>query len=167
MPATKKARATKPTGACTQCHGRIKPGTGGGGLCMSCWGRARRCSVPGCGNRLRKQGRCRAHLNAADKPVTPRRGMPSGELEMLIAILTGTADLHGALCATLPPSMFDSDAALEDQTLAAKTCLECPARERCARWAADSDDQLVSGVLGGQLHPHRSDSVKARQLLDA
>ena len=84
--------------------------------------------------------------------VSRREG---GVVDLLEAILRGTADLSGAVCAG-SPELFDPPAPYEDaadtryrHANAEALCHRCPALDRCRDWAAQR--RTDGSVLAAQV----------------
>ena len=86
--------------------------------------------------------------------LTPddRHRQTADAVTLVAAILAGTTALPGAAC-TSRPNLFDHDTG--DPKQAASLCNRCPAKSRCADWAATLPPGHASGVIAGQIHRPR------------
>ena len=83
--------------------------------------------------------------------LTPddRHRQTADAVTLVAAILAGTTPLPGAAC-TKRPEIFDHDTG--DPKQAATLCNRCPAKNRCAEWAATLPPGHATGVIAGQIH---------------
>ena len=86
--------------------------------------------------------------------LTPddRHRQTADAVTLVAAILAGTTALPGAACTT-QPAVFDIDGG--NPKKAATLCARCPAKPRCAQWAATLPPGHASGVIAGQIHRPR------------
>ena len=73
---------------------------------------------------------------------------PTGDVDLMAAILRGSPKLDGASCAQ-HPGWFDSDADDDDTLRAIDVCTRCPVMRQC--YAHAEAQECADGVYGGKL----------------
>lgn len=91
----------------------------------------------------------------------------AGPVALMAAILEGSENLAGALCAADPAAhdkeRWDSEPRTESRRLAdaAAHCRDCPARDRCYTWACNQPRGRITGITPAHPTPQRLGKYRA------